>query len=184
MNPLEQLAQRVRNMLGRGIIRLVDDAAQQQLVQVQLYAGETRDRVERIQDYGFTAVPLDGAEAFYAALGGRRDHIVIFRADDRRHRMSGLQPGESAHHNHLGDYIKIRNGRIIEVVAGSEVTVTAPSVVVNGDTTINGNLQVNGTIDATDQIASATGVSTGTVQLGTHTHGGVSAGTDSSGGPQ
>ncbi|RMG50379.1 MAG: phage baseplate assembly protein V [Gammaproteobacteria bacterium] len=188
MKALERLARSVRLMIGRGVLRLVDDAKAMQMVQLGVLAKETRE-MERFQDYGFTCVPKEGAEAIVAALGGRRDHLVALRIDDRRFRLKNLNSGEVALYDDLGNVIHFKRDRIL-VNGVALVEVTAPAVTINaatehnGNITLNGDLTVNGQISASGQINSDTGVSIGALELGTHVHGGVTTGSGNTGGPQ
>lgn len=109
------LARRVRLMVSRGVIGVVNDALKEQGVQVALLADEVRD-CERYQEYGFTSVPLAGAEAITVCVGGSRDHGVVIATGDRRYRLKGLQGGEVALYTDEGDYIKLGRGRVVEVV--------------------------------------------------------------------
>lgn len=142
MNVLAQLARKLRLSLGLGILRLVDDARRIQQLQVTLLNSEVRDRANRYQDYGFTSVPLDGAECVVAAIGGNRSHLVIIRCDDGRYRMRDLQPGESAHYSDEGDFIVLRRGRIVEIQAGSRVDVTSPVVTCSGRMNVGSHYRV------------------------------------------
>lgn len=90
------LARRIRLMAARAILTLIDDATKMQGLQVKLLDGEVCNNVDRVQNYGFTSVPLPGAEGIYLALGGSRDHGVVIVSDDRRYRIKGLQGGEVA----------------------------------------------------------------------------------------
>lgn len=127
--PLED---RLRLMIGRAIVRLVDDATSAQTMQLELLAGETQDAVERLQDYGFTSVPHAGAEALVACTGGLRSHAVAIRVEDRRYRLKGLQTGEVAIYDDLGNVIQLGRDRV-EIFAVSEVRVEAPLVKVLSD---------------------------------------------------
>lgn len=129
---LQPLEGRVRGMVGRAIVRLVDDATRAQSVQVELLEGETQDAVERYQDYGFTSVPHPGAEAVAVAVGGLRSHMIVIKVEDRRYRLTGLEQGEVALFDDLGQVIKLGRERI-EIVSETEVKVTAPKVIVESD---------------------------------------------------
>lgn len=98
LNPLRR---RVRLMISRAVISAISDGGGLQLVQVKLLDGEVRDGVERFQEYGFTGVPLAGAEGIMACVSGNRDHGVLVAVDDPRYRIKGLQPGEVAMYSHL-----------------------------------------------------------------------------------
>jgi phage baseplate assembly protein V len=166
-------------MLVRGVLHLVDSGQDIQTLQARFLVDELLDRKEHFEAYGFTSNPLPGAEVLAASLGGRRAHTIIFMAADRRYRKKNLASGEVALHNHLGDYIYLKNGRIIEVVAGTKLKVTAPEVefiagtkvrhdtplteltgdlevagdaVVDGNTDIGGDVTVGGSIDVVDDI--------------------------------
>jgi phage baseplate assembly protein V len=130
---LAPLKARLANMIARAVVRLVDDGKMMQTVQVEVGADETRDGVERVQNYGFTSVPLDGAEAVVVFVGGRRDHGLAIAVDDRRHRLTGLESGEVAIYTDQGDAVVIRRGGTIEVTAATKVVLNAPTVELAGD---------------------------------------------------
>lgn len=109
------LIKRVRLMLGRGIIRLVNDGEGIQKMQVSLLKNEIRSLLERFQEYGFSSNPKPGAEAAVMFLGGMRDHGLIVGVEDRRYRIKGLQSGEVAIYTDEGDKIVLKRGNEIEV---------------------------------------------------------------------
>jgi phage gp45-like len=164
------IARRMRLMVSRAVVELVNDATRLQAVQVSLLSDEVRDSVERFQEYGFTSVPLPGAEAVALSVSGNRDHVVVVATDDRRYRKIGLQPGEVAIYNNLGDYAIFRAGSM-EVRHSTRIDLTAPVVAVSG------NLTVGGTIVATGQITGAG------KNLSTHVHTGVTSGGSNTGAP-
>jgi len=115
------LRARISNMVARAVIQLVNDDAKIQVLQIGILADETRDDVERLQNYGFTSVPLPGAEAVAIFVGGSRDHGFVVATDDRRHRLAGLKPGEVALYNHAGAVVLLREDGSIEVRGTSVV---------------------------------------------------------------
>lgn len=136
---------RVRGMVARAIVRLVDDARQAQELQLELLAGEGQDAVERFQNYGLTSVPHAGAEALVVFAGGLRSHGVVLAVEDRRYRLTGLEDGEVALFDDLGNVIKL--GRdAISVTATTRLTVDAPTVEVSADsvTVTSDNIQLGG----------------------------------------
>lgn len=125
LNPLRK---RIALMISRAVVSLVKDSFAMQGLQVQALAGEVLDDIERFQNYGFTSVPLAGAEAIILSLGGHRDHAVAIAVDDRRYRKKNLAPGEVALYTDEGDYILFKRGRHIEIVSGAKVKITAPEI--------------------------------------------------------
>lgn len=112
---LSGLKGRVMLLVARGILRGVNDGGKRQFIQSSMLAGETRDKIERVQQYGFTSHPLPGAAVIVLCQSGSRDHPVAINVDDPRYRKSGLQPGEVALYNDKGDYIILRQDRTIEI---------------------------------------------------------------------
>lgn len=124
---------RVRGMVARAIVRLVDDARQAQALQLELLAGESHDGVERFQSYGLTAHPHPGAEALVVFPGGLRSHGIALAVEDRRYRIKALAEGEVALFDDLGNLIKLGRERI-DVTAVTAMQVDAPNVLVKANT--------------------------------------------------
>jgi phage baseplate assembly protein V len=124
---LQPLRRRVLLMIGRGIIRLVNDAHGMQRIQMDGLAGEVLDDVERMQEYGFTSVPLNGAVAVFVALAGERANSLVIAVDDRRYRLSGLNAGEVALYDDLGQSVHLkRNG--ISLFSGENIILKTDGV--------------------------------------------------------
>lgn len=90
------IKRRIMLAIARGVIQSVKDTTGLQQMKLDLLADETIDRLDRVQNYGFTSVPKVGAEAVVLFLGGNRDHGVIIAADDRATRLKSLSPGDAA----------------------------------------------------------------------------------------
>jgi len=132
---LRTLARRVRMLLARSVVAMVNDALKVQGLQITVLDGEVA-QVQRFQEYGFTSVPLPGAEAIVAALAGARSHLVAIAVDDGRYRLKGLQKGEVALYTDEGDVIQFKRGNVIEVTSAGSVEVTAPQVTVLASTKV------------------------------------------------
>lgn len=130
---LRPLATRIANLVARAVVSLVDDDERMQVLQLGVLSGETRGDVERVQNYGFTSVPLEGSEAVVLFVGGRRDHGLAVAVDDRRHRLTGLEPGEVAIYTDEGDRVVIERGGTVRVTASTKVVVDAPLVELAGN---------------------------------------------------
>jgi phage baseplate assembly protein V len=131
---LRRLSVRLAGLVSRAVVKRVDDGKKRQLVQAGLLEGETRDGLEHFQPYGFTSVPLAGAEGVALFVGGERDHGLVVAVDDRRYRLTGLENGEVALYTDEGDKLVIKRGGTIEVTAATKVVVTTPLVELAGNT--------------------------------------------------
>ncbi|KMQ73994.1 phage baseplate assembly protein V [Marinobacter subterrani] len=173
---------RIRLLVSRGVLKLVDDSLKLQGVQVSLLGGEPA-WAERFQEYGYTSHPHPGAEAIVAAVGGARAHLVALSVDDRRYRPKGLAAGEVCLYTDEGDEIRFKRGKIIAVKAGSKLEVTAPEAVFNCSTSVTLNTPkviATGDIEAAGQVRDATGTMQGMRDTyNGHNHGGDSGGTTS-----
>lgn len=103
------LRNRVYTMITRAILETADDSDGMQVVKLNLLAGETRDKVERFQNFGFTSNPPAKSECVALAIGGNRDHLIVVVAGDRASRIKDLEQGESAFHNVAGDHLTFKN---------------------------------------------------------------------------
>lgn len=171
---------RLRLLVSRGVLALVDDSLKLQSVQVRLLGGEPA-WAERFQQYGYTSHPHPGAEAVVAAVGGARAHLVALSVDDRRYRPKGLQAGEVCLYTDEGDELRFKRGRLIAVTAGSKLEVTAPEAVFNCATSVTLNTPkviATGDIEAAGQIRDGVGTMQGMRDTyNSHDHPGDSGGT-------
>lgn len=107
VNPLRN---RVYNMITRAVLEAVNDSKKMQVVKIELLKGESRDEVERFQNFGFTSVPPVSAECVAVAVGGNTEHLIVIVADDRQSRLKNLAGGESAQYNEEGTFIHLKKG--------------------------------------------------------------------------
>lgn len=110
---VDPLYRRVMLMVSRGVVSLVKDSLKLQGLQVDLLDSETTDDIERFQEYGFSSVPLAGAECVVVHIGGNRDHGLVIAVDDRSKRPKNGEPGDSVMYGSTdGILIRIRGGEI------------------------------------------------------------------------
>lgn len=128
---IDPIARRIRMMVSRAVVRLVNDATRTQNMQIEILKGEVYSAIERLQEYGFSSVPQEGAEAIVLSLNGDRGHGVVIVAADKRYRLTGLEAGEVALHDDQGQMIVIKRDGI---------EITAQNVTVNSDMTVNGTI--------------------------------------------
>lgn len=151
---------RLRLLVARGVVNLINDAGGLQLLQIDALDDETLDGVERVQNFGQTSHPPRGSVPVLVAVGGSRDHMVAVAVDNAAHRPTGLQEGESAIYNAHGV-------RFLFDKDGNAVLVCKNFIVQATETDISGALRNNGSNIGSN-----------------HTHSNVQPGSGTSGGPQ
>lgn len=170
------IQRRLDAIFSRGKLHATNATGGAQKFQIELQPGEVLDNVEHLEPYGLTSRPLPGAEVASASLGGDRNRSVVLIAADRRYRKRNLVAGEVAIYTDEGDYILLSRGRIVQVVAGTRVRVTAPAVEITGNATVSGTLTVAGAILSNTSIADPAGTlaeARGYYNSHTHPAGGV-----------
>lgn len=176
-----KILRQVHGLAARCVLKLVSDGLKMQAVQVALLAGETADDVERFQNYGFTSVPLAGAEGVCLFLGGAREHGVVVAMDDRRYRIKGLEGGEVAIYTDEGASVILKRGKLIEatcdvfrVLADSRVELLAPVIAMGAAGGGATSASISGALAATGVISSAADVVAAGVSGARHPHHGDS----------
>lgn len=131
---LRPLSTRTANMVARAIVQLVNDGRKLQLLQLGVLEGETVDDAEHFQPYGFSSVPLAGAEAVAVFPNGDRSHPLVVAVSDRRYRPTGGEPGEVTVYNHTGAKVTITKDGDIEATPapGREVFIRSDGGTVDG----------------------------------------------------
>ena len=195
MSPL----QKIRLMVARGIVKLVQDSGLQ-LMQLDLLDEETRDGVERVQNYGHRGHPPQGSTVATVAVGGSRDHLVVVACEHPDH-VPPLDSGESAMYAMFGQLFKMdKEGNVtlvckdFNIQASGNVTAAAAG---NYTATAGGNLGISasggmsmhgeggasltGGLQADSIVADK--LVGGGVDVETHNHKGVTAGGDNTGEP-
>lgn len=124
---------RIMHMVSRGKLAMVSDSEGIQRLQVSVLDGETRDNVERFQQYGFSSHPQPGAEVVMLSLGGSRDHPVIIAVDDRRTRPGNAAAGETEIYNDAGVTILLKADSTVLLKAPTGVRMETPKLEVTGD---------------------------------------------------
>ncbi len=151
---MRPLAQRIGNMVSRGVVSAVSAALKMQGLQVKLLAGEVKDGLEHFEPYGYTSHPKSGAEAITMFIDGDRSHGVVIVVADRRYRLKGLAAGEVALYDDQGQKVHLTRSGIVVDGAGKpiaiqntpSVTMTTPQVTMTGNLKVNGNIVADGDI--------------------------------------
>jgi phage baseplate assembly protein V len=126
-------------LLGRGVVRATESKDGRSLLQVSLMRNEQRSAVEHVQEYGFASRPPIGTEAVVLFAGGNRDHGVVIATADRRSRPP-LAPAEVAIYHPSGSRVLLRSDGTVLVESATQVTLSTPTVRVEGDLVVTGNV--------------------------------------------
>lgn len=111
----DTLKRKIQLTVSRCIIRLINDAASVQQLQVTGLPGETLDNIDRFQQYGFTSYPLAGAEGIMVAVGGDRSHCVVIAVEDMRYRPKDGESGDSIQFDFEGQKVHLtRTGIVVK----------------------------------------------------------------------
>lgn len=132
----------------RAVLTAIDSTTPIQLVQADGLAGEQLQDNELVQHYGFTSVPLAGAQMIVLPIGGKTAHGIIIATEHIASRLKALKNGEVAIYDDLGQSVYLTREGIVINGAGLPVTVmNTPSVTLDTPTThMTGNLVVDGDI--------------------------------------
>lgn len=115
---LRPLSNRTLNMVARATVKVTDDGGKLQLLQIDGFDGGPVDGAMHFQSYGFSSVPLEGAEAIAVFPGGNHEHPLVVAVADRRWRPVAGQPGEVTVYNNTGASITItKDGDIVATPA-------------------------------------------------------------------
>jgi len=102
---------------SRATIPEVDDSKFMQESMGNFLKNEARKAIEAPQNYGFTSVVTDAikdgmgkilscAESFVQYMGGNQSFPVLQNMDDRRHRLWGLEKGDTAIFRQATDFLQ------------------------------------------------------------------------------
>jgi hypothetical protein len=91
---------------AKTVVESVDDSKLMQEMKGNAMRNQSHDNVESPQNYGFTSAVMDGdkengkltqgAETYLSYIGGNPSLPMAGAMDDRRHRLKGLEKGDSA----------------------------------------------------------------------------------------
>lgn len=127
----------------KSVVRFLRQAKRPR-AQLSVLAGELQDDAEHVQPYGFASAPHVGAEGFGAYIGGGTTHAVLLVVDDRRYRITSLQPGEVSLFDDLGQRVTLTRtgieleGSEVRITATAKITMSAPTIETTGALKNNG----------------------------------------------
>jgi len=173
------------DLLRRARLRGVVEGLVQR-VRAEALDDDAKDDVERWQDYGFAANPVDGQGLTLNVAG----HTIVIRLDRLGERPQ-LAAYEVALWHKEGHMVRLKAGRVVEVIcdelvvnATTRVAITSPQVslvATSGVTLDTPVVNATGTVSAPTVVA-ASALSVGGVEVSGHTHPGVQPGSGTTGG--
>ncbi|HBC0987560.1 TPA: phage baseplate assembly protein V [Escherichia coli] len=135
---LDPVMRRIRLTCSRGRVNTITDTHKAQNLQVSLLSGETAEHVERLQNYGFSSVPVGGNDVVVLSVGGKREHLVAVAVEDRNVRPQGKESGDVIVYHAEGHYIRLTaDGRIIVACKNIEFHVDEKTLINTADFELN-----------------------------------------------
>jgi len=174
----------LRSQTLRGVVQALDDSGPAQTVTVQMHFGQLRSEVPVHHPFGFSSVaPLDGAITHVVQNGADpSDLIALPPANPSAARMGGLETGEAVLYDACGQKVYLRNGKIVQIDALSEMVVSIGGKTVL-DLTKDG-AAITGSLSVSEGIKAGGDVVAGSVSLQGHVHSGVQTGSGETGKPE
>lgn len=146
--PLERLFARMLQVVRYGVITATRQDGPVLVAQIRRSSMELQDNRPVVQDYGFVSRPLPGAQAVVVAPGGEPGNAVIIATGDQRYTLR-IAPGAVAMFTDEGDSVLLDRGRVVKIIAGTRLDVTAPTVKITGNLEVTGSIRDGvGTLDA------------------------------------
>lgn len=112
----------------RGLLTGLQLTPKIQLASGEGLAGEQLDRVELMQQFGFTSAPPAGTQLIVLPLGGRSSAAVIVATEHGAYRFQLDQAGEACLYNQWGDFVHLKADRTIHVVSQAKVLIETDQV--------------------------------------------------------
>ena len=156
-NTLSEINSRIMHVAARMTLNQANDSPLVQEIFSDMMNGDARQKIERLQSFGFSAMPLPrdqqqgnqaqstdtsgeqpkgpAAEGICLFIGGQRNHPVCIAVDDRRHRPMGLKPGENAQYDDQGQMTLIRRSGVYLLSCDDDGSGSAPAAVMLADGT-------------------------------------------------
>jgi phage baseplate assembly protein V len=146
----DPVADSVATMLRRVLLQSIDTTGPQHLATFTGLTGELFYNVPRHKEFGFSSSPPAGSTGLLTALGGRSDRAMVHGLDHPAYGPRDLPSGATAIYDASGNAISLVQSNI-RVVSPGTVTITAPTIVLDGDVHLGGTggvpAAMQGTVD-------------------------------------
>lgn len=139
---MKPMKDRLLLMVGRAVIKAVNNSPNVQELQLAALAGESIDKVQNFQQFGFVSNPPIGSEGIMVALGSNRENCVVIATENRKVRFKNTAPGESAIYTDDGTHIHLKKAGQVEIKTATKVTIDAPLSQFTGDVIVDKTLLV------------------------------------------
>lgn len=140
---IEQIDQRIHRALGkirqafRGVGSAINSAVPVQLIQGEALAGERLQDNELMQHYGFTSRPPAGFMFVCLPIGGKTAHGIAIATEHASYRLQGLEGGEMAIYDDLGQKIHLtREGIVIDGATLPMIVENTPTITIRAATKV------------------------------------------------
>ena len=120
-----------RDAISRAIVRSASLVKGRVLLDVTLWHGEDRSRIELKLPAFLTYLPPVGSEVLVLQVGGTADHRVALLPDGTGQRLSGLAPGEIGLADLAGNTVRVTAAGIA-LKHQTSITIEAPAVKLGG----------------------------------------------------
>ncbi|EMB4692027.1 phage baseplate assembly protein V [Citrobacter farmeri] len=142
MGVMQSLQRQVLCLIGRAVVKSIDAASKCQMVDVELIGAQTKAGIEHLEHYGFTSHAKPGSEGVVLFPDGDRSHGIVIAVADRRYRLRGLEEGEVALYDDLGQKVHLTRSGIIVDGAGKLIRfVNAPKARFEMDIEATGHIK-------------------------------------------
>lgn len=164
---------KLQTLIRQGRLAILNDATNTQIAQIELFAEEVVEGVERVQNYGFTSMPTEGG-VYVMNVGGKGNQPVIVVVNDDKSRLR-INAGEVAVYHSEGHHMVLKAGGVIEAnctslianatesasvttqtatidaatsatIKTASATIDAPETEITGNASVGGNLMIAGGI--------------------------------------
>lgn len=159
---IQPLKNKISLLASRGNVTSVKDGPIQK-IQLSMLAGEIKEKISRLQNYGFKSNPKPGAEALTIFLNGDRKHGIAIVVDDKRYVLE-LASGEVAMFTDEGDCIHMKRGKLINIKTNTlkidaltKVEINSPLIEASGKIEAGGDIETDASIKAAVNVEDAAG---------------------------
>ncbi len=112
------LKTKIANSIAAAVIENVDDSKKLQILQITTLDGTTIGDCQRFQEFGFTSVPLEGAEAVVVFPNGDQGNPFVIGVEDRRYRPTDWTAGEAGTFNAFSAMMRHKADGTTEITGG------------------------------------------------------------------